>query len=127
MHQPPDPSGGSSGKRDPALTPIMTTDDSILLVTLTPAMRLACVELAMRLGLRPIIATQATMTQIAASSRPLVLVMESDPSLDHEKIMDLVVSIGAQVVYVTEGDSLDELTQRASLAVTAARTRRTVG
>ena len=127
MQKPPDPPASSSIKRDPALTPIMTTDDSILLVTLTDAMRRACVELAMRLGLRPIVATPATMTQIATSSRPLVLVMESDPTLDRETIMDLVVSIGAQVVYVAQSDSLDDLTQRASLAVAAARSRRAAG
>jgi hypothetical protein len=124
MQQPPDSSSGSTGRRDPALTPMMMNDESILLVTLTPAVRLACVELAMRLGLRPIVGTPATTMQIATSSRPLVLVMESNPSLDSEKMMDLAVSIGAQIVYVTETDSLEELTQRATLAVAAARSRR---
>ncbi len=110
--------------RERALTPLHTPDEALLLVAPSESSRLACIEITVQEGLRPIIATQATMTQIAASSRPLVMVIESDPNLDQTELMDLAVSIGAQLVVVSSREPAAQLSERVRLAVIAARHHR---
>ena len=78
----------------------------------------------MRLGLRPIAATLETMFQVAASSRPLAIVVEFDPDLDTVRLTDLAVGIGAQVVDVGVTDTSERLIARIELAVAATRALR---
>ena len=108
-------------RRESVPTPCMTMDEALLMVAPSGPMRIACVGVAMQLGLRPIVATPDTMFQVAAAARPLAIVVEFDPELDHSRLMDLAVSVGAQVVGVGLTESTQELIQRIEVAVYAAR------
>jgi hypothetical protein len=111
-----------AAKRQESLpTPFYSTDEALLMVAPSGPMRVACVGVAMQLGLRPIVATRDTMFQVAASSRPLVVVVEFDPELARTQLMDLAVSVGAQVVEVGLTDTTEDLIRRIELAVTASR------
>jgi hypothetical protein len=108
-------------RRQSVPTPFYTMDEALLMVAPSSPMRVACVGVAMQLGLRPIVATPETMFQVAASSRPLAIVVEFDPDLDSAKLMDLAVSVGAQVVAVGLTENAQQLVQRIEVAVSAAR------
>ena len=105
-------------------TPFYAVDDALLMVAPSPPMRVACVGVAMELGLRPIVATRETMFQVAASSRPLVIVVEFDPELDRSHLTDMAVSVGAQIVEVGLTDTTEQLIRRIQVAVTASRMMR---
>ena len=102
-------------------TPFYSTDEALMMVAPSTPMRVAAVGMAMQLGLRPIVATRETMFQVAASSRPLVVVVEFDPEIDRAGLMDMVVSVGAQIVEVGLTDTTEELIRRIEVAVKAAR------
>jgi len=67
------------------------------------------------------VATRETMLTVAAANRPLAVVFEFDPYMTRTEIMDLAVSIGAQVVEVQLTDTPEVLSERVQLAVTASR------
>lgn len=102
-------------------TPFYAGDECVLMVAPSPAVRAACVGAAMQMGIRPMVATRETMLTVAATNRPLAVVVEFDPYMTRTEIMDLAVSIGAQLVEVQLTDTTELLSQRVELAVKAAR------
>ena len=102
-------------------TPFYANDECLMMVAESPALRAACVGTAMQLGIHPVVATRGTMLTMAAANRPLVVVIEFDPYMTRTEIMDLAVSIGAQMVEVQLTDTPESLAQRVHNAVIAAR------
>ncbi|MBI5537625.1 MAG: hypothetical protein HY898_33185 [Deltaproteobacteria bacterium] len=121
MSHPNDP---GRKRRESLPTPFLSRDDALLMVAPSQAVRVACVGVSMQMGLRPIAATIETMFQVAAAARPLAIVVEFDPDLDHARLTDLAVSVGAQVVHVRLVDTSEALIERIQVAVVAARALR---
>jgi len=111
----------TSKRRESLPTPFHACDECLMMVAPSPSVRAACVGAAMQLGIRPLVATRETMLTVAAANRPLAVVFEFDPYMTRTEIMDLAVSIGAQVVEVQLTDTPEVLSERVQLAVTASR------
>ena len=105
-------------------TPYLDPDDALLMVDPTALTRLASVEAAMEIGVRPVVASRATYQKVAAMTRPLVIVVEAEHELDMDDLTDLAVSVGAQLVLVKPNEVGPDLAKRVELAGKASKNLR---
>jgi hypothetical protein len=91
------------------------------MVSPTVTLRVACVGAAVQLGMRPIVATIETMFRVAATNRPLVIVVGFEPAVDRSGLRDLAVSVGAQMIEVGLTETPEQLIERIGTATRAAR------
>jgi hypothetical protein len=90
----------------------------------TALTRLASVEAAMEIGVRPVVASRETFQKVAALTRPLVIVVEAEHGLNMDDLTDLAVSVGAQLVVVRTNELGPTLAKRVELAGKAAKNMR---
>ncbi len=108
-------------RSDEFATPLHEPDDTLLIVEPSAATRVICVEVARKLGLRPVAASFANTATVAANCRPLVILLDVDPALDRDAIGEVAVSVGAQLVEILPTDTRQSLTERVEAALQAAR------
>ena len=121
-------SGRGSGPRprfDDFATPLHTIDDTVLVVGASATTRMACVDIATKLGIRTVAATPTSVARVAANSRPLAIVHEFDPDLDMDALRDVAVGVGSELVEILPTDTRASLSERMAAAIALARGHRT--
>lgn len=102
-------------------TPYIDHDDAIVMIDPTSLTRIACIDAAVELGMRPVSASAESAPRVVATVRPLVIVVERNVGLSSNELTDLAVGVGAQLVIVSSVDIGPALSERVKLSGTAAR------
>jgi hypothetical protein len=105
-------------------TPYIDHDDAVVMIEPTALTRIACIDAALELGMRPIAASKDTAARVVTTVRPFVIIVEREADLRAADLTDLAVSVGAQLVFVDTLDVGPALAERVKLAGQAARTLR---
>ncbi len=105
-------------------TPYVDDDKAVVPIAPSALTRLAYVEAAIDLQVRPVVASVESATRVATTVRPLVIVAEMGAGLTSSELTDLAVSVGAQLVIANEIEPGSALTERVLLAGKAARSLR---
>lgn len=105
-------------------TPYIDHDDAIVMIDPTSLTRIACIDAAVEIGMRPVSASVESAARVVATVRPLVIVVERNVGMTSNELTDLAVSVGAQLVIVNPVDIGPALSERVKLSGTAARTLR---
>lgn len=120
---------GDSKPRTPVTRPSVPTpyidhDDAIVMIGPSAVTRVACLDAAIELGVRPIQASWENASKVVTTVRPLVIVAEERSGLTPEELTDMAVSVGAQLVVTGPADVGPALAERVKLAGRAARVLR---
>lgn len=105
-------------------TPYIDHDDALVMIDPTALTRMACIDAAIELSMRPVAASRDTAARVVTTVRPYVIIVERDADLRAADLTDLAVSVGAQLVLVDAFDVGPALAERIKLAGQAARTLR---
>ncbi len=105
-------------------TPYIEHDEALVMVAPSSLTRVACIDAAVELELRPVLASQETAARVVATVRPLVVVAERTGGLKGSDLTDLAVSVGAQLVMVEATDVGPALAERIKLSGRAAQALR---
>ena len=103
-------------------TPYIEHDDALVMIEPSPLTRVACIDAAVELGMRPVAASGPNAPTVVATVRPLVIVVDEEAQRQGGSWTDLAVSVGAQLVLVNAVDVGPALAERVKFAGRAART-----
>lgn len=120
---------GANGENRPPTrksvpTPYIDHDDALVMIAPTALTRIACIDAAIELGMRPVAASKESAAGVVTTVRPFVIIVERDTEMRAADLTDLAVSVGAQLVLVDSFDVGPALAERVKLAGQAARTLR---
>lgn len=117
-----EPNGHGKPPRKSMPTPYIDHDDAIVMIDPSGLTRIACIDAAIELQMRPVAASAESAARVVTTVRPLVIVAEDSVNLPSTELTDLAVSVGAQLVVATEAEIGPVLAERVKFAGNAART-----
>lgn len=107
--------------RESISTPLFEPGECMVMVAPEPALKLACLAVAMELELRPIECSVAQLPDVVSVNRPLVIVLPRQGLVDPSVLNDLAVSVGGRALELTSRDTDRTLALKVRLAVEAGR------